>query len=152
MTNLRWSLGVLTLIVASATPVLAQQDGNVAAGWIKTVSGSAFIVRKGAEIPAQAGQVVYESDAIRTGADGKIGVTLKDDTRLALGPGSEVRVEKFAYAPGTASLGLVLKFVRGVTAYVSGRLAKLAPDSIRLETPSAIVGVRGTTLAIKVEG
>ncbi len=46
---------------------------------------------------------------------------------------------------------MVLRFVRGVTAYVSGRLAKLAPDSIRLETPSAIVGVRGTTLAIRVQ-
>ena len=31
-----------------------------------------------------------------------------------------------------------------------GRIAKLAPDSIRLETPAAIVGVRGTTLAILV--
>jgi hypothetical protein len=151
MTSLRWSLGVLTLIVASASPVLAQQDAS-AAGRIKTVSGAAFIVRNGAATPAQPGQVVYEADALRTGADGKIGVTLKDDTRLALGPASEVRLEKFAYAPGTASLGMVLRFVQGVTAYVSGRLAKLAPDSIRLETPSAIVGVRGTTLAIKVEG
>lgn len=151
MTKLRWSLGVLTLVVASASPAFAQQEGT-AAGRIKAVSGAAFIVRNNATIPAQAGQVVYEADSLRTGADGKIGVTLKDDTRLALGPGSEVRLERFAYAPGTASLGMVLKFVRGVTAYVSGRLAKLAPDSIRLETPSAIVGVRGTTLAIRVEG
>jgi hypothetical protein len=30
-------------------------------------------------------------------------------------------------------------------------MAKMAPDSIRLETPAAIVGVRGTTLAIKVD-
>jgi hypothetical protein len=47
-------------------------------------------------------------------------------------------------------MGLVLKFVRGITAYVSGRIAKLAPDSIRLETPAAIVGVRGTTLTVRV--
>ena len=151
MTILRRSLGVLAVVVGFATPVLAQQEASPA-GRIKTVSGAAYIVRNNAVIPAQAGQVVYEADALRTGPDGKIGVTLKDDTRLALGPGSEVRLERFAYAPGTASLGMVLKFVRGVTAYVSGRLAKLAPDSIRLETPSAIVGVRGTTLAIKVEG
>jgi hypothetical protein len=150
MSNLRWSLGVFALVIASAAPAFAQQDAN-AAGRIKTVSGVAFIVRNGAEVPAQAGQVVLESDSLKTGADGKIGVTLKDDTRLALGPGSEVRLERFAYAPGTASLGMVLKFVKGVTAYVSGRLAKLAPDSIRLETPSAIVGVRGTTLAIRVQ-
>jgi hypothetical protein len=151
MTNFRWSLGVLAVVVGFATPVFAQQDAS-SAGRIKTVTGAAFIVRNNAVIPAQAGQVVYEADSLRTGTDGKIGVTLKDDTRLALGPSSEVRLERFSYAPGTASLGMVLKFVRGVTAYVSGRLAKLAPDSIRLETPSAIVGVRGTTLAIRVEG
>ena len=120
------------------------------AAW-RRLSGSAFIVRGSAVIPAQPGQVVFQADALRTGADGTIGVTLKDDTRLALGPGSEVRLERFAYAPGTAGLGMVLKFVRGVTAYVSGRMAKLAPDSIRLETPSAIVGVRGTNLVIRVQ-
>jgi hypothetical protein len=149
MTTIRWSLGVLALIVTAAAPALAQDAP--AAGRIKTVSGAAFIVRNGAATPAQPGQVVFEADSLRTGADGTIGVTLKDDTRLALGPASEIRLERFAYAPGTASLGMVLRFVRGVTAYVSGRLAKLAPDAIRLETPAAIVGVRGTTLAIRVQ-
>jgi hypothetical protein len=149
MANLRWSLAVVTVLFVTATPALAQQASP--AGRIKTVTGSAFIVRGRVVVPAQAGQIVYEADALRTGADGTIGVTLKDDTRLALGPGSEVRLERFAYAPGTAGLGMVLKFVRGVTTYVSGRLAKLAPDSIRLETPSAIVGVRGTSLAIRVQ-
>ncbi len=148
-TLLRSSVAVLALALVSVVPAQAQQ--STPAGRIKTVSGSAFIVRDRASIPAQAGLVVFEADSLRTGADGTIGVTLKDDTRLALGPGSEVRLERFAYAPGTGSVGLVLKFVRGVTAYVSGRLAKLAPDSIRLETPSAIVGVRGTTLAIRVQ-
>lgn len=78
-------------------------------------------------------------------------MTLKDDTRLSLGPNSEVRLERYVYAPGNGGLGMVLKFVRGMAAYVSGRLARLAPESIRLETPAAIVGVRGTTLAIRVE-
>jgi len=149
MTTLRWSVAVLGLVVASATPVMAQQSSP--AGRIKTVSGAAFILRDKIEIAAKPGQVVFEADSLRTGADGSIGVTLKDDTRLALGPASEIRLERFAYAPGSESLGMVLRFVRGVTAYVSGRLAKLAPDSIRLETPSAIVGVRGTTLAILVQ-
>jgi hypothetical protein len=149
MTRLfRCLVAVLALMLVSAVPARAQQSP---AGRVKTVSGSAFIVRGGAALPAQPGQVVFQADALRTGADGTIGVTLKDDTRLALGPGSEVRLERFAYAPGTTGLGMVLKFVRGVTAYVSGRMAKLAPDSIRLETPSAIVGVRGTNLVIRVQ-
>ena len=150
MTSPRYWAGVVTLVVvAAATPAVAQQPS--AAGRIKVVSGSAFIVRDSKLVPAKVGQEVYAADGLRTGADGRIGVTLKDDTRISLGPSSEVRLERFAYAAADGSLGLVLKIVRGVAAYVSGRIAKLSPDSIRLETPTAIVGVRGTSLAIRVE-
>jgi hypothetical protein len=149
MTSLRRSIGVLTLLLAAATPALAQEQA--AAGRIKVVSGAAFIVRGTEAIPARAGELVFAADGLRTGEAGSVGVTLRDDTRLSLGPNSEVRLERYVYAPGTGGLGMVLKFVRGVSAYVSGRLARLAPESIRLETPAAIVGVRGTTLAIRVE-
>jgi hypothetical protein len=146
MTKLRWSAGVLVLLFTAA-PAFAQ---HVPAGRVKVASGSAFIVRGSETLPARTGDVVFEADALRTGADGRLGVTLKDDTRLSLGPSSEVRVERFVYAPGSGSLGMVLKFARGVAAYVSGRIAKLAPDAVRLETPAAIVGVRGTSLGIRV--
>jgi hypothetical protein len=144
----RWIVA-LTVILVSASPALGQQP--VPAGRIKVATGTAFIVRGNATLPAVPGEPVFGADALRTGDDGTIGVTLKDDTRLSLGPASEVRVERYVYAPGNGGLGMVLNFVRGVAAYVSGRMAKLAPDSIRLETPAAIVGVRGTTVAIRVE-
>lgn len=144
-----WSAGVLTVILAATTPALAQQPA--AAGHVKTASGAAFIVRQNAAVPARPGDAVFETDALRTGADGTVGITLNDDTRLSLGPSSEVRLERYMYAPAEGGFGMVLKFVRGVGAYVSGRMAKLAPDSIRLETPAAIVGVRGTTVAIRVD-
>jgi hypothetical protein len=134
-------------ILFAAAPAFAQQT---AAGRVKVVSGSAFIVRGGNLLPVQVGQMVYEADGLRTGADGRIGITLNDDTRVSLGPGSEVQLNRFAYAPASGQLGFVLKVVRGIAAYVSGRIAKLAPDAVRLETPAAIVGVRGTTLALRV--
>jgi hypothetical protein len=137
------------LVFVSAAPVLAEQAP--VAGRVKTASGEAFVVRDGEAIPAKPGQLVFAADSLKTGSEGTIGVTLKDETRLSLGPASEVRVERFVYAPAEGSLGMVLKFVRGAAAYVSGRIAKLAPDSIRLETPAAIVGVRGTSLAILVQ-
>ena len=148
MSTIRWSAGVVVAVLATATPVLAQQP---AAGRIKVVAGAAFIVRQNATIPAQLGQDVFETDSVKTGADGRIGITLKDDTRVSIGPSSEVRLERYVFSPGEERFGMVLNFVRGVAAYVSGRMAKLAPDSIRLETPAAIVGVRGTSLAIRVE-
>jgi hypothetical protein len=148
MNKHRIAFAVLVLVLA-ASPGLAQ-DGS-GAGRVKVATGAAFVVRAGQAIPATPGQVILETDALRTGVDGQLGITLNDDTRLSLGPSSEVRVERFAYASADGGLRLVLKFVRGVTTYVSGRIAKLSPDAVRLETPAAIVGVRGTTLAIRVD-
>ena len=148
MVTCRIWAGALALVFAAA-PAFAQAPQN-AAGRIKVASGSVFIVRAGTLVPAQAGQEVFEADGLKTGADGRLGITLKDDTRVSLGPSIEVRVDRFVFAPAEGQMGLVLKVVRGVIGYVSGRIAKLSPDSIRLETPAAVVGVRGTTLALHV--
>jgi hypothetical protein len=143
-------LAVAALFVLMLAPAAFAQQASPA-GRIKVVTGSASIVRNNTTVPARAGDEVFASDALQTGADGSLGITLKDDTRLSLGPSSEVRLERYVYAPDSGALGMVVNFVRGVGAYISGRIAKMAPDSIRLETPAAIVGVRGTTLAIKVD-
>jgi len=148
--NLRLIAGVLALASLAAAPAFAQDPA--AAGRIKVASGSVFVVRGGAQMSVQAGQVVYQADVIRTGSDGHVGVTLKDDTRVSLGPGSEVHLDRFSYAPAEGQLALAMKVIRGVVAYVSGHIAKLSPDAVRIETPSAILGVRGTTLAIRVDG
>ena len=148
--KLKCSVAVLAFVLAAAPAFAAGvQPEPTAAGRIKIASGSVFIVRAGATIPAQPGQAVFEADTLRTGADGRLGLTLKDDTRLSLGPSSEIRLDRFAYAPAEGRLGFVLNVVRGVAAYVSGRIAKLAPDAVRLESPAAIVGVRGTTVVIR---
>ena len=137
---------VLTLLTVPASAAEPQQS----AGQIKVVSGAAFIVRGNTVLPATIGQRVFEADKVRTGSDGRLGITLKDDTRFSLGPNSEVHLNRFAYVPSEGRIGLALNVVRGIAAYVSGRIAKLSPDAVKLETPGAIVGVRGTTLALSV--
>jgi hypothetical protein len=148
MVRRQW-FAVPLFVLLGAVPVLSQQPPS--AGRIKVASGTVFLIRAGATLRAQAGQTVFEADVLRTGPDGRVGVTLKDDTRVSLGPASEVRLDRFSYAPAAGQLALALKVVHGVIAYVSGRIAKLAPDAIRIETPEAILGVRGTTLVVRVE-
>jgi hypothetical protein len=138
---------VAVALLVFTPSAFAQQQG---AGRIKIASGAVFIVRAGSTVSAHAGDTVFEADSLKTGPDGRVGLTLKDDTRVSLGPGSEVRVDRFVYAPAQGRVGLVLNVVRGVMAYVSGRIAKFAPDAVRLEMPAAVVGVRGTTLALRV--
>jgi hypothetical protein len=138
-----------TLLVSLVTaPAVSAQPA--AAGRVKLVSGPAYIIRQQKSIQATVGAVVFESDALRTGRDGRIGVTLRDDTRVSLGPMSEVRLSRIAYSPADGQLALVLSVARGVVAYVSGQIARLSADAVRVETPDAVIGVRGTRLAIRV--
>jgi hypothetical protein len=140
-------VGVLAGMLAAA-PVFGQ---SLAAGRVKVVSGSAFVVRDGKPTPVKSGDLLFEGDTLRTGGDSHLGIALKDETRISLGPSSEVRLDQFLYVPAESRFGVALRLVRGVAAYVSGRIARLAPDSIRLETPAAIVGIRGTTLVLRSE-
>ena len=138
---------VATLLTLQAVPATATP---LPVGQIKVASGAVFIVRGQTVLPAAVGERVFEADQVRTGSDGRLGITLKDDTRFSLGPNSEVHLSRFAYAPSEGRLALALNVVRGMAAYVSGRIARLSPDAVRLETPGAIVGVRGTTVAMSV--
>ena len=136
--------GVVVMFVC-ASPARAQQP---IAGYVKIVSGAASVVRAGQEQPLILGFGVLAGDSLKTGADGRVGVTLKDDTRLSLGPNTEIAVASFAYAPTEGQLGFVMRVVRGAVSYISGRIARLSPESIKIETPTSILGVRGTHLLI----
>ena len=101
--NPRSWIGACVFVLATTT-VSAQQPAAI--GRIKIASGSVLIVRASGLLPAQAGQDVFEADGLRTGPDGRVGITLKDDTRVSLGPSSEVRLDRFGMRPPTASLDL----------------------------------------------
>ena len=140
----------MTLAVAllATMPVGAQSPPTI--GRVKIATGAAFVVRAGTSLPATPGLTLLETDSLRTGADGRLGVSLNDDTRISLGPDSEARLSRYRYAPSDGALSLVLNFIRGAAVYASGQIARLSPDAVRLETPAAIVGVRGTTVALRV--
>jgi len=139
---------LLLLGGVSAFP-LGAQTGSI--GQVKTASGTALVQRGAETLPVSSGFVLLESDVLRTGRDGRIGVTLRDETRLSFGPGTELELARFAYVPGEERFGLTLRLVRGTLSYVSGRIARLSPGSVQLETPTSVIAVRGTYLAIRVE-
>lgn len=143
----RLAFAPLALVVVLAAPAAGQQ---AAAGSIKTITGTGVIVRGGQSISAAIGQPVYRDDTLKTAADGRMGVTLKDGTRVSLGGNTEIQLNAFDYAPAESRLGLAIRVLRGVAAYISGRIAALAPASVTIETPTSIIGVRGTHLLIAV--
>src|SRR3546814_7714864 len=89
------------------------------------------------------GQPIYVEDVVETEA-GSLGLTFKDGTRLSIGPHSRMQFTTFEFAPAEGRLAFVIDFFHGTLLYVSGAIAKLSPDSVRLHTPVATVAVRGT--------
>jgi hypothetical protein len=142
MTYLAWV--ILAVLAATA------EAADPPAGTIKVASGAAFVERQGTAQPAQVSAKVFRGDALRTGADGSLGVLFRDDTSLSLGPNTELVVDEFLFAPAQSRLGFVARLLRGTAVYLSGIIAKLAPDAVRIETPVATVGIRGTKILLKI--
>ena len=63
-------------------------------------------------------------------------------------------LDELVYDPasGTGSMGI--NMVEGAFSFVSGEIAKTGPDAMKVSTPVATIGIRGTTVAGKaaVEG
>jgi hypothetical protein len=128
-------------LVASAA--IAQDVGRV-----KTVKGTVYVEREGRRELALVGTGVRQADIVVTGPDGAVGITLADDTLLSAGPNSVLAIERFVYEanqPGSLEAALS----KGTLAVVSGRIAKQAPDAMRVKTPAAILGVRGTEFVVR---
>lgn len=122
-----------------------------AMGYVKTSSGDAFIVSAGKSAKAASGDPVFVGDLLRTGANGSLGMTLKDNTLMSFGPSTEFTVETYVFVPTKGELGLSGRILRGSLQYVSGVIAKLRPESVSIVTPTATVGIRGTRFVLKVE-
>lgn len=139
----------LCCVAGSAGNVQAQGTKSPI-GMVKSVSGAAYVLRDGRRIPATPGLELVQGDRIATGSNGTMGILLSDETALSLGSSTEANIELFAFEPNEHKLGMVLRVARGILCYLSGKIAKLAPDSVRIDTPVATLGVRGTYFVARI--
>lgn len=139
-------------LVASLVSLLAAQSALAAEpiGYVKTVSGHASVVREGGERSLQVGSPLFENDTLKTDKDSSLGVTMKDGTTLSAGPETELLLDHYAYAPKAGNLGFVARVSQGTLDFVSGMLGKLAPESVAIETPTGVIGMRGTHFVVRV--
>ena len=127
-------------------------SGEEFVGSVKTVEGEVSLQR-GSEVTTVApGVRIAVGDTLLTGDDGAVGVLFRDDSILTLGPGSSIVIEEFLFEPAEGKLGFLGLITRGTVTYLSGLITKLSPDSVRLVTPEATIGIRGTFLALQVDG
>lgn len=136
-------IGLLALAVA---PALAASP----IGQVKTLTGTVHILRAGERLPAAVGTPVEAADTIVTGANGRVGITFVDDSRFSAGPGTEIALERFSFDSTTHEGRFHSRLGRGTLTVTSGKLVREDPAAMTVQTPSALLGVRGTTFLVRV--
>lgn len=139
----------LSLGLLSNTSAALAQDSVI--GYVKTVQPDATMVVGGKSIKALPGMPVQTGYVLKTGPQGSMGVTFRDNTIMSFGPDTELVVDEYLYAPGKGDLKLGASMARGSLQYISGVIARLKPEAVTLKTPVGIIGVRGTRYVALVE-
>ncbi|MBN8912646.1 MAG: FecR domain-containing protein [Rhizobiales bacterium] len=96
----------------------------------------------------QNGDRVHQDEMIEVGNDASSELKLDDDTKLALGPGSNLKLDKFVYDPEKTKGSIVLDLVKGTFRFMTGVAEK--PTYV-IKTPSAAITVRGTIFDVFVQ-
>ena len=146
---MRWAVAITAAVFAIAPALAADPAGDV--GQIKTMRGTVHVERDGQRLAAAPGMNVRQADNLVTGADGAVGVTFLDNSRLSLGPGSTLAIDRYTFDSTTHAGQFDASLKKGTLAVVSGRMVKQSPDAMRVRTPSSVMGVRGTEFVVRVD-
>jgi hypothetical protein len=146
--KLRGLMATMTVLIATAIPAAAE---GPRIGQVKTVSGEVTILRDSARLPAKPGDPVYTRDIVQTGEHGSVGISFVDNSVFSTGPDSQIGLDEFRFDPAAGG-EMLASMPRGTLSVVSGEITKKSPGGLKIKTPTAILGVRGTTFAVQVVG
>lgn len=138
---------VCLLLLSSSHVILASER----IGLVKTYNPVATVLHEGAETPLKVGSEIFEGDTITTDDNGSVGIIFKDGAVLTLGPSGKLLVENYLFKPAEKNVSFISKIFKGTVAFASGAIGRIAPESVKFETPTATLGLRGTKILIEVE-
>lgn len=133
-------------------PAIESAAAETQAGVMKLLQGQVRVAAKDGTVrPAVSGEQLHATDRIVTGAASGVSVVLRDGTTLVLGPSSRADLKSFDFNSTTQEGSLVVALLEGSMRMMSGLIGKLHPESVRIETRTALIGVRGTDFIVEAD-
>ena len=117
---------------------------HIGAAWAAEPAGKAAAVVPQADANNRTLVVngpVFMGDVVKTGARGTAQILFLDDTKLAVGPNSDITIDKFVYSGGQTAKQVTINVTQGAFRFITGLSAK---NAYTINTPTATIGVRGT--------
>jgi opacity protein-like surface antigen len=135
---LAWATLIFTCAAYAAEPV------GSAVRIVNRVTGSLDQQQRSLAV----GDGVSQNETVEVAADSLGELRLLDDTKLALGPGSRLVLDKFVYNPSASTGAISVDLVKGAFRFITGLTRK---RDYQLRTPSASITVRGTIFDVYVD-
>ena len=135
---------ILLVILFCAGPLWAS-IGNV-----DKLEGKGVVDRNKEDITLEQDLPIEQYDTVKTG-NGKVGILFIDDTRVDVTQHSKLIIDEFVYDPNTKKGKLNLSAKLGTIKYASGQIAKTSRQDIKITTPTATIGVRGTDFSMTID-
>ena len=137
----------LLVLCLVTTPAYSKSE----IGAIGQVQGSGVLERgKSIIIDGEVVAAVQSMDEAVT-ANGTMRIDFVDETRVELTEQSRLVIDEFVYDPANDIGSLSIKASLGTVRYASGQIAKKYKQNVKISTPSATIGVRGTDFIMTVD-
>src|SRR3954451_5198098 len=141
-----------------ASQLVVQNVAIIPIGKVVDATGSVSIEHVNAgvvqvKLPGQAGEtkvgdLVYQGDVVRTGADGRVSINFTDGTSFNLTNNASMTLNEFVYDPNGKSNSTLFSLSKGTFTFVAGKVAK--NGDMKIDTPVATMGIRGTTPHVEI--
>ena len=139
---------VFALVVIGLLALNSQAAAQI--GTVTELKGSGEIVRESNVIGDSSGIELESMDTART-ERGKMRLDFIDDTRVDVIENSILVIDDFVYDPASGTGKLDMRAALGTVRYASGQIAKKYKQNVKIRTPSATIGVRGTDFVMVVD-
>ena len=132
---------------AASPPDQAANDDPI--GNVATLTGSATVTRNNTPTPLKLKEDIFLNDVLQTSANSTLGVTFNDATTFNLTANARITVDNFVYEDGGKKKNTALfDITKGTVAFAAAAVAKTG--DMKISTPSATLGIRGTTGLVEV--
>jgi hypothetical protein len=136
---------LIKLLMLAAAAAALQASPALAVGRFVYVTGDVTVRNtEGASRPVKSGDALNEKDAIQVG-EGRAQVRFDDGGWVSLQPRTVIEVSEF---PRRDDGNIVLALLKGSARAVTGVLSRRNPANYRLVTPTATIGIRGTSFQV----
>jgi hypothetical protein len=131
---------------SSATAPSTAADEPI--GNVATLTGSAMVTRNKTATPLKLQDDIFQNDVLQTSANSTLGITFNDATTFNLTANARITVDNYIYQDGGSQNGALFDVAKGTVAFVAASVARTG--DMKIATPTATLGIRGTTGLIEV--